>query len=107
MKLEAVPDEITLPDTQPLPKKPSKVDDLKKIEGIGPRSAQALEAAGITTFAKLAKMKPEKIQVLLKEAGVRIGFPDTWPEQAVLAAKGDWDGLAQLQETLQGGRRIS
>ena len=107
MKLDTVPEEIVLPETEtvPTPKKPQKIDDLKKIEGIGPRSAQALEAAGISTFAKLAKVKPEKIQQTLKDAGVRIGFPETWPEQAAFAAKGDWDGLAQFQDTLQGGRK--
>jgi predicted flap endonuclease-1-like 5' DNA nuclease len=106
MKLDTVPEEITLPESEPTPKKPVKIDDLKKIEGIGPRSAQALEAAGIMNFAKLAKTKPEKIQRILKEAGVRVGFPETWPEQAALAAKGDWDGLAHLQDTLKGGRRM-
>ena len=30
---------------------------------------------------------------------------DTWPEQAKLAAAGDWDGLKKLQDELKGGKR--
>src|SRR5690606_7843176 len=36
------------------PKKTSKADDLTKVEGIGPKSAEVLAAAGIDSFAKLA-----------------------------------------------------
>ena len=32
------------------------------------------------------------------------GEPETWPEQAKLAAAGKWDELAVLQERLTGGR---
>jgi hypothetical protein len=30
----------------------------------------------------------------------------TWPQQAKLAAKGDWDGLEKLQDELSGGRKV-
>jgi hypothetical protein len=46
-----------------------------------------------------------QLQAILKEAGLSRFNPETWPEQASLAAKGDWDGLTALQEKLQGGRR--
>ena len=46
-----------------------KADDLKKIEGIGPKIAETLTAAGIATFAELAKTKPAKISEII--AGVR------------------------------------
>jgi len=106
-KFDTVPEKIILKESDQPPNKIKKVDDLKKIEGIGPRSAHALELADITTFAKLAKMKPETIQQTLKDAGVRIGYPDTWPEQAALAAVEKWDELTALQDTLRGGRRVS
>ena len=32
-----------------------KQDDLTKIEGIGPKAAEALQEAGVKTFAKLSK----------------------------------------------------
>ncbi|MBC8496999.1 MAG: hypothetical protein H8D37_04990 [Chloroflexi bacterium] len=46
-----------------------------------------------------------KLQTLLDDAGIRLGNPATWPEQARLAASGDWDALEKLQDELQGGRR--
>lgn len=81
-------------------------DDLKRIEGIGPKLEQVLKEAGIRTFAQLAAKTPEELQRILDAAGVaRISNPETWPEQAALAAAGDWEGLEALQEQLKGGRR--
>jgi predicted flap endonuclease-1-like 5' DNA nuclease len=90
----------------PLEPEPAKEDDLRKIEGIGPKSAQALKDSGIKTFSALSKMTPEQIKKALNAAGVRIGFPGTWPEQAALAAAEKWDELNALQSNLHGGRRI-
>ncbi len=84
------------------PKK-AKADDLKKIEGIGPKIAETLVAAGIATFADLAKAKPAKISEIIE--GVRGNhIPDTWPQQAKLAADGKWDELKELQDKLDGGK---
>jgi len=84
------------------PKK-AKADDLKKIEGIGPKIAETLVAAGIVTFADMAKAKPANISEII--AGVRGNhIPDTWPQQAKLAADGKWDELKELQDKLDGGK---
>jgi predicted flap endonuclease-1-like 5' DNA nuclease len=80
-------------------------DNLKVIEGIGPRSAQVLADAGVLTFSGLAAMHPDDIQVVLRAAGVRVPYPETWPEQAELAAAEDWEALKDLQGKLKGGRR--
>ena len=80
-----------------------KADDLKKIEGIGPKIASTLVEAGIATFADLAKAKPAKISEII--AGVRGNHvTDTWPEQAKLAADGKWDELKKWQDELDGGK---
>jgi large subunit ribosomal protein L15 len=81
-------------------------DDLKKVEGIGPKIAELLADAGIDTFAKLSETKVEAIQSILDEAGSRYAShnPATWPEQAALAAAGKWDELKELQDKLNGGR---
>lgn len=84
---------------------PATSDDLKRIEGIGPKIEGVLNAAGITTFAQLAATDIARLREILQAAGVRIGYPDTWPEQAALAAAGKWDELKALQDQLQGGRR--
>lgn len=80
-------------------------DDLQRIEGIGPKISTVLQAAGITTFSRLAAASVEQLNNILRAGGIsRIADPSTWPQQAGLAAAGDWDGLAQLQDTLKGGR---
>jgi predicted flap endonuclease-1-like 5' DNA nuclease len=80
-------------------------DDLKKIEGIGPKISILLGENGIFTFAQLAEQTPEQLQALLDEAGIRIADPTTWAEQAKLAAQDEWEQLADLQDNLKGGRR--
>ena len=74
----------------------AKADDLKKIEGIGPKIALTLVEAGIATFADLAKAKPAAISEII--AGVRGNHvTDTWPAQAKLAADGKCDELKKWQ----------
>ncbi len=84
-------------------KKVSKKDDLKKVEGIGPKIESVLNEAGITTFAELAKTDPAKISEIITDVrGNHV--PDTWPKQAELAAEGKWDELQKWQDELDGGR---
>ncbi len=88
------------------PKKAAgKADDLKKIEGAGPKAAEALVSAGFETFAKIAKATPEELSTVLSEASSRLAHivTDTWPKQAKLAADGKWDELKELQDNLDGG----
>ncbi|MCB9299045.1 MAG: hypothetical protein H6566_00270 [Lewinellaceae bacterium] len=82
-------------------------DDLKRIEGIGPKIEQLLNQAGIKTFDDLAKAKKAALQQVLEAAGPRFKMhdPTTWTTQAKLAAKGDWDKLAELQDELKGGKK--
>lgn len=90
----------------PAKKVTRRKDDLKKIEGIGPKIAQLLIDSNITTFNKLSKTKFEKLKKILSEAGSRYKMhdPGTWAEQAALAAKGDWDKLKTFQDFLKGGK---
>jgi large subunit ribosomal protein L21 len=83
----------------------TEADDLVKIEGIGPKVAEALKAAGIVTFAQLAESSVEDIQKIMTEAGLKMMSPEGWIEQAKLAAKGDWKGFEKLQAKLVGGRK--
>ena len=87
----------------PAKKAAAKGDDLKKIEGIGPKIAQTLTDAGIATFAELAKTDAAKISEII--ADVRGNHvTDTWPAQAQLAADGKWDELKKWQDELDGGK---
>jgi large subunit ribosomal protein L21 len=88
-------------------KKKDGSDDIELIEGIGPKMATVLKDAGLGTFDAIAKATPEKITEVLQASGGKFGMakPDTWPEQAALAAKGDWDAFDKLTQELVGGVR--
>jgi len=84
----------------------AKADDLELIEGIGPKIAGVLKAAGIVTFADLAAADTSRLEeILQQEPNLRLADPGTWPEQAALAAAGKWEEFKVLTEQLKGGRR--
>lgn len=80
-------------------------DDLKIVEGIGPKIEGLLKDAGITNWTDLAGSTEARLQEILDLAGprYRLAKPATWPKQASLAAQGKWDELKKLQDHLQGG----
>ncbi len=82
-------------------------NDLTKIEGIGPKIAEHLNKAGISSFAQLAAADIKSIKTILTAAGPRYARrnPSTWAQQAKLAATGKWDRLKTLQSKLKGGLR--
>jgi len=84
----------------------AKPDDLKKIEGIGPKIAQLLNDSGISTFEGLASAEVDRLKEILEAAGSRYKMhdPTTWPKQSRLAADGAWDALSTLQDELKGGK---
>ncbi len=85
---------------------PTAADDLTRIKGIGPKISSVLQGAGIVTFQDLAATDVSRLEQILKEAGLRLADPQTWPEQASLAAAGQWDALRAMQGRLKGGRRV-
>jgi NADH-quinone oxidoreductase subunit I len=87
---------------------PTEPDDLKRIEGIGPKISGLLGAAGINTFSQLAAVEVDRITQILEEADpklLQLADPKTWPRQAKLAAEGKWEALEKWQERLKGGRQ--
>ena len=80
-------------------------DDLTKLEGIGPKVAKVLNGIEIVSFTDLAGAEVAKVQEALDAAGMQYMNPEGWIEQAKLAAAGDTEGLAKLQDELKGGRR--
>ncbi len=77
-------------------------DDLKIVEGIGPKIADLLVADGVDSFAKLSATSLDKLKAILEAAGPKFTMhdPSTWAEQGRLAAAGEWDALKALQDTL-------
>ncbi|HKK88329.1 MAG TPA: 50S ribosomal protein L27 [Saprospiraceae bacterium] len=83
-----------------------KQDDLKMVEGIGPKIEGLLHDAGITSWEELANASTEKVQKILDDAGPRYRMhqPTTWAKQARMAADGQWEELVAYQDHLDGGR---
>ncbi len=87
---------------------PPPRDNLKKVEGIGPKIEGMLNDVRIYTFAALAAAKVSDLQAVLDQGGkrYRIHDPGTWPQQAALMAEDKWDEVKVLQDRLKGGREV-
>jgi len=87
--------------------KPARPKELEKVEGVGPKIASLLIADGIMDLEDLSKTSIDTLNDILDRAGprYRLADPSTWPEQAALGARGDWDAMEKLKDNLHGGRR--
>jgi len=94
------------PEGEATPAATDTPDDLKLIEGIGPKIEQLLRGGGITTFEQLADSQVEHLRELLNSGGelYHLHDPTTWPIQARLAYDQEWSLLRDYQEQLKGGR---
>lgn len=81
-------------------------DDLKKIEGIGPKIEQLLNRDGIDTFKGLAGADVSRLKKVLENGGSRFQMhdPGSWPKQSNLAFNNEWEKLEKLQDELMGGK---
>lgn len=85
-----------------------QADDLMRISGIGPRIFEVLQHHRINRFVQLAGSEPGTLADIMKSAGIRIRHndPQSWREQAVLADRGDWDALRELQAEQKKKRKL-
>lgn len=83
-----------------------KLNDLKIVEGIGPKIEELLKKNGITTWAELAQADIATIKNILATGGERFQMhdPSSWSDQASLAAARKWKDLEEYQNLLTGGR---
>jgi predicted flap endonuclease-1-like 5' DNA nuclease len=95
-----------MPMAAAAPVVPPTPDDLKIVEGIGPKIEELFNAAGIYTFKQLYNTPAEQLKQILNDAGPRfqIHDPSTWGEQARLADEGKMDELKALQDRLNAGK---
>jgi predicted flap endonuclease-1-like 5' DNA nuclease len=112
VEVKTLPKVKTPKEVKPLPKKAtpvaavkSTVDNLKLIEGIGPKMEEILNEAKISNFKELASATPEKLQEILQNAGNRYAVqnPSTWAMQAKLAEAGKWEELDNLKKRIVKG----
>jgi predicted flap endonuclease-1-like 5' DNA nuclease len=83
-----------------------RLDDLKVVEGVGPKIAELCSGIGITTWRGLADADVADLQSMLADAGSRyqVHDPTTWPAQARCLADGRWADFVALTSGLSGSR---
>lgn len=83
-----------------------KENDLKVVEGIGPKIEELFKKNGIATWQSLAVSTVSQCREILDSEGerFRIHDPETWHEQARLAFEGKWEKLREWQQQLKGGK---
>lgn len=92
-------------DVEPASAAPGVPDDLQRIEGIGPKIADALGVARIDTFAKLEQASEDDLRAALEHSGLRFAPSlSTWAQQAGFLARGDEEGFKALTDRLVAGR---
>jgi Uncharacterized conserved protein len=83
-----------------------KEDDLKIVEGIGPKIEGLFHSFNIKTWKDLSETSADKCQEVLDSGGkrYRIHDPASWPMQAKMAYEGHWKQLADWQVKHRAGK---
>ncbi|MDF1512656.1 MAG: peptidoglycan DD-metalloendopeptidase family protein [Anaerolineae bacterium] len=97
---------MSSPEASPAEEVPSGIeerrllhpDDLTMIWGIGDKTQAILHAAGIYIFDQLVDITPRRLAEIIGESELRSRFIPTWPEQAQLASRGDWEALENYND---------
>ena len=81
-------------------------DDLKLVEGIGPKIEELFHKAGLTSWLSVAKSDSSKLKEILAAGGERFQMtdPTTWPKQCQMMVDDKWEELKAYQDRLEGGR---
>lgn len=83
-----------------------KQDDLKIVEGIGPKIEGMFKEHGIKTWKALSEASVADCQKVLDTGGKRykIHDPASWPMQSKMCYEGKWSELAKWQEEHKHGK---
>lgn len=83
-----------------------KQDDLKVVEGIGPKIEGMFKEAGIKTWKALSEASVADCQKVLDGGGKRyqIHDPASWPMQSKMAYEGKWKELSKWQDEHDHGK---
>lgn len=81
-------------------------DDLKIVEGIGPKIEALFHRQGIKDWKSLSECSVDRCQAVLDSGGKRyqIHDPASWPMQAKMAQGGHWQQLWDWQEKHRAGK---
>jgi predicted flap endonuclease-1-like 5' DNA nuclease len=94
--------ELEEADSIELDQKFGASENLQAIEGIGPKIDAVLKNTDITNWEKLSMTTPERLRVILDNAGKQYQSidPTSWPEQARLLVHGEFSKLKKYQESV-------
>lgn len=83
-----------------------KQDDLKVVEGIGPKIESMFKDGGIKTWKALSEAAVSDCQKILDTGGTRykIHDPASWPMQSKMAYEGKWAELSKWQDEHKHGK---
>ncbi len=83
-----------------------KHDDLKVVEGIGPKIEEMFHAGGIKTWKELSETAVAKCQEILDGGGerYRVHDPASWPMQSKMCYENKWSELFKWQEEHDHGK---
>ncbi len=83
-----------------------KQDDLKIVEGIGPKIEGLFHNFDIKTWETLSEATVDKCQEVLNSGGkrYRIHDPSSWPMQGKMAYEGKWKELVKWQDEHKAGK---
>lgn len=83
-----------------------KQDDLKVVEGIGPKIEGMFKDAGIKTWKALSEASVADCQKVLDAGGKRyqVHNPGSWPMQSKMAYEGKWKELSKWQDEHDHGK---
>lgn len=83
-----------------------KQDDLKVVEGIGPKIEGMFKNAGIKTWKALSETSVADCQKVLDGGGTRyqVHDPASWPMQSKMAYEGKWKELLKWQDEHDHGK---
>lgn len=86
-------------------KSKNKEDNLKIVEGIGPKIEELLKKNGISNIEQLANSNAANLKAMLASAGDRYALhdPSTWCDQASLARDGKFKELEDYQNLIVSG----
>lgn len=77
-------------------------DNLQGIDGIGEKVSAILKDAGISTWETLSMTSPERLRVVLDDAGLNTIYPTSWPEQARLLVHREFSKLKKYKARIAG-----
>ncbi|VAW15285.1 LSU ribosomal protein L21p [hydrothermal vent metagenome] len=83
-----------------------KHDDLKVVEGIGPKIEEMFHAGGIKTWKELSETAVARCQEILDGGGERykVHDPASWPMQSKMCYENKWSELFKWQEEHDHGK---